>query len=166
MSIGESIRGRINYTFVPEQGRYVPTNGMLTPVLKYLSKKLNFSYEIVPSQRGGGTGIKLSNGSWNGMVADILMGDAEVALSVAQSFDREQVVGISPCITILIKKVSQTRSILLLYIFSGLGAFDPSSRTWEANLPNFRSILAPFPRDLGLKFHFLTNLHNLSIPLS
>jgi hypothetical protein len=92
--VAEGLRGRMNYTFNETQGHFTLTNGMIKPVVEYLAYRLNFSYEIIPSLRGGGTGIKLQNGSWDGLVADIMLSDGgALAFSVAQTADRSQVVG-------------------------------------------------------------------------
>ncbi|CAL8142324.1 unnamed protein product [Orchesella dallaii] len=67
---------------------YIAKRGLYATVLKELSSKLNFTYEIVPSSGGGSTGHILPNGTVVGIVGDTYRGIVDFGFMAAITFQR------------------------------------------------------------------------------
>jgi len=64
--------------------------GQQKTILEGIAGKYNFTYSLYSSP-GGSTGFKLANGSWSGVMGEILNGKADIGLSVAISYDRNEI---------------------------------------------------------------------------
>jgi len=69
--------------------------GIFISALSHLMRKFNFSCEYFPSIGGGGTGIQLDNGTWIGVVGDVLYKNADLGQAAGQSYHRNQVISYS-----------------------------------------------------------------------
>jgi hypothetical protein len=76
-----------------ENGIWVPKRGMYKIVLDHLMIKYNFSCQVFRSRGDGGTGRRLSNGSWVGSVGDVLYGEAHLGQTTGQLWERNKIVG-------------------------------------------------------------------------
>lgn len=72
-------------------GRWISARGNYKFAFDHLMLKYNFSGNFFPST-GGGTGLKLSNGSWVGIVGDVLSGRADIGQAIGQIYHRNLVV--------------------------------------------------------------------------
>jgi hypothetical protein len=89
-------RPRFNYTLIEgSSSLYRPTTGLLVPFLAFLQQKLNFTYTL---QSIGTPGTELPNGSWTGVVGEILKGKIDIAICIGQTFRRAAVAEFSPTI--------------------------------------------------------------------
>jgi hypothetical protein len=76
-------------------GKYHLKDGLLVYVLRYMKQKLNFTIELSLSP---GSGIKLPNGTWTGVMSDILGGDADIGMCTAETYERSLDVGFPPAV--------------------------------------------------------------------
>jgi hypothetical protein len=74
---------------------YRPTTGIYTPLLSLLERELNFTYFI---RRVIGTGIEFPNGTWTGLVKEIVTGNTDISVCVAETFRRHAVAEFSPVV--------------------------------------------------------------------
>ncbi|CAH0599387.1 unnamed protein product [Chrysodeixis includens] len=66
--------------------------GYCIDLIARLSETMSFDYEIV-SPRSGGFGRKLPNGSWDGVVGDLMRGETDIAISaLTMTAEREEVI--------------------------------------------------------------------------
>lgn len=77
----------------PKSGTWESTRGIFKFPFDHLKYKYNFTPEYFPSSGGGGTGHKSKNGSWDGVVGDVLSGRADLGLSLGDTFHRHEVIG-------------------------------------------------------------------------
>jgi hypothetical protein len=88
---------RINYTLIEGSTlSYRPTTGSYTPCILLLQRKLNFTYNLRPIQSDG---IEFPNGTWTGLVNEILTGNADLAICIAETFRRHIVAEFSPTVS-------------------------------------------------------------------
>jgi hypothetical protein len=85
---------RLNYK-LGSDGKYYLENGLLIYTLTYMKQKLNFTMELKLSP---GTGIKLPNGTWTGVMSDVLNGDADIGMCTAETYERSVEVGFAPAV--------------------------------------------------------------------
>jgi hypothetical protein len=89
-------RSRFNFTLIEgSSSLYRPTTGILAPFLAFLQQKLNFTYTL---HSIGTPGTEFPNGSWTGVVGEILKGNTDIAICVAETFRRAEVAEFSPTI--------------------------------------------------------------------
>ncbi|CAL8097686.1 unnamed protein product [Orchesella dallaii] len=69
-------------------GIWKNVRGIFGTALEYLSDKYNFSCAYFPSTGGGGTGLKLENGTWIGAVGDVISGLADIGGLTANIYPR------------------------------------------------------------------------------
>ncbi|CAL8097689.1 unnamed protein product [Orchesella dallaii] len=69
-------------------GIWKNVRGIFGTALEYLSDKYNFSCSYFPSTGGGGTGVKLENGTWIGAVGDVISGRADIGGVTANIYPR------------------------------------------------------------------------------
>ncbi|CAL8083998.1 unnamed protein product [Orchesella dallaii] len=62
--------------------------GIFVTGMEHLSAKFNFSCIFFPSTGGGGTGVKLENGTWIGAVGDVISGRADIGGVTAYIYPR------------------------------------------------------------------------------
>ncbi|CAL8098370.1 unnamed protein product [Orchesella dallaii] len=67
--------------------------GIFGTAVEHVSAKYNFSCKFSPSIGGGGTGLKLENGTWVGAVGDVISGRADIGNAVARIYIRNLHVG-------------------------------------------------------------------------
>ncbi|CAL8098359.1 unnamed protein product [Orchesella dallaii] len=67
--------------------------GIFGTAVEHLRAKYNFSCKYFPSIGGGGTGLKLENGTWVGAVGDVISGRADIGNAVARIYIRNLYVG-------------------------------------------------------------------------
>ncbi|XP_059056602.1 ionotropic receptor 25a [Achroia grisella] len=66
--------------------------GYCIDLIAKLSETMNFEYEIV-TPRGGTFGMKLSNGSWDGIIGDLVRGETDIAVAaLTMTAEREEVI--------------------------------------------------------------------------
>lgn len=82
-----------------EQGSWVPKRGIYNFVILELMKRLNFTLEFFPSMSGGGTGFRFPNGTWIGIVGDLLSRNADLGQAAGQTLSRNEVIEYSFPIT-------------------------------------------------------------------
>ena len=75
-------------------GKLAPfkTGGHHLPCLMETAKQLNFSTDFFTSTGAGTTGLKLSNGTWTGVVGDVLYSRADIGMASLITWDRYHVV--------------------------------------------------------------------------
>ncbi|CAG4948275.1 unnamed protein product [Parnassius apollo] len=67
-------------------------HGYCVDLIDKLSEAMEFDYEIV-SPKSGGFGQKLANGSWNGLVGDLMRGETDIAVAaLTMTAEREEVI--------------------------------------------------------------------------
>ncbi|CAH2062148.1 unnamed protein product, partial [Iphiclides podalirius] len=67
-------------------------HGYCIDLIEKLSQTMGFDYEIV-SPRSGGFGHRLPNGSWNGVVGDLMRGETDIAVAaLTMTAEREEVI--------------------------------------------------------------------------
>lgn len=67
--------------------------------LKFLQRDLGFDTEIYLTPDGQYGKLDIVNGTWNGIVNELISGKADLALDLAESMDREKVIDtVYPCI--------------------------------------------------------------------
>ncbi|CAG7726603.1 unnamed protein product [Allacma fusca] len=64
-----------------ENGRKI-FSGAAFSIIDFSSKKYNFTYDL-EAPKGKSTGIKLKNGTWTGMLADVYHGKADITITTA-----------------------------------------------------------------------------------
>ncbi|CAL8097692.1 unnamed protein product [Orchesella dallaii] len=74
-------------------GRWENVRGIFGTALEHLSARYNFSFRYFPSIGGGGTGLRLENGTWIGAVGDVIAGRADIGNAVAKIYTRYMYVG-------------------------------------------------------------------------
>ncbi|CAL8097683.1 unnamed protein product [Orchesella dallaii] len=74
-------------------GVWENTRGIFGTALDHLSYKYNFSCIYFPSIGGGGSGLKLENGTWIGAVGDVISGRADIGNAIGQIYLRNLYVG-------------------------------------------------------------------------
>jgi hypothetical protein len=62
--------------------------GQQQHILEGMATKYNFTYSLFTSHQ---TGSKLPNGTWTGVMGEILYGRADIGLSVATAYDRNEI---------------------------------------------------------------------------
>ncbi|CAG7722897.1 unnamed protein product [Allacma fusca] len=77
-----------------DNGKFIPVRGVYKTVYHHLMKKYNFTYEIFPSS-GGGTGLRLPNGTWIGAVGDIVNGLADFGLVSTTTYERRSLIDLA-----------------------------------------------------------------------
>jgi len=83
----------IRYNAATQQ--WYPVRGIYNTVIKHLMATYNFSGIFFPSAGGGGTGIQLDNGTWIGVVGDVLYKNGDIGQAAGQNFHRNKVVSYS-----------------------------------------------------------------------
>jgi hypothetical protein len=90
---------RINLSLLKESPSsssvYRATSGMYVPLISLLQRELNFTVIIRPVV---GTGIEFPNGTWNGQVNEVLSGNSDISVCVAETFRRHTVAEFSPTV--------------------------------------------------------------------
>lgn len=74
-------------------GRYHPVRGPYKWYFEEIRQKFNFSYDMVISSFGGGTGKQLPNGTWVGALGDILYGKADISTMIGLVYSRHRYIG-------------------------------------------------------------------------
>jgi hypothetical protein len=69
-------------------GKVTAKRGIYASVLKHIQKGLNFTAELSISSGGGGTGTKLANGTWVGIIGDLLNQRADIGFVAAVEVTR------------------------------------------------------------------------------
>lgn len=69
--------------------------GQHANILKSISHHYNFTYSLYVSPL---TGTKLPNGTWNGIMGEVLYDRADIGLSVATSYDRYQIIDVTTAV--------------------------------------------------------------------
>lgn len=82
-----------------ENGIWTPKRGIYNLVILEIMKRLNFSLDFFPSTGWGGTGFRFPNGTWIGVVGDLLSKNAELGQAAGQTFSRNSVIDYSFPIT-------------------------------------------------------------------
>jgi len=90
---------RLNFNFGPD-GKYRMVSGLLMYFVQYIQKKMNFTVSFKVAGRGGGTGIKLSNGTWNGVISEVLNGEVDIGMCTAETYSRSFSVGFTPAVIV------------------------------------------------------------------
>lgn len=123
--------------------------GQHASILKNMAHHFNFTYSLYTSP-GGLTGIKLPNGTWNGIMGEILYDRADIGLSVATSYERYQI-------------VDATTSVF--YAFLVLVSTKPKPKfEWQAIFYPFRpNCWLAFIFSIGVSFLVSKWLHNSAI---
>ena len=66
--------------------------GYCVDLLMELAKKMNFDYEIIPAA-GNQYGYKMSNGTWTGLVGDLISGEIDISVAtLTMTTEREEVI--------------------------------------------------------------------------
>ncbi|CAL8142348.1 unnamed protein product [Orchesella dallaii] len=78
-------------------GKFIALPGMLEKMFKHLSLKLNMTIDIITSSNGG-TGTLLPNGSWVGVVGDVVNGRAHFGALTAAVYERFRMLAFTHCI--------------------------------------------------------------------
>ena len=73
-------------------GTWQSDRGIFNTILKTFMVQYNFTCEYFPST-GGGTGMQLENGSWIGVVGDVLSYAADIGQVNGQTWSRNKMVG-------------------------------------------------------------------------
>lgn len=76
-------------------GNWVNRRGVMNSALMLVMRKYNCTGRHFPSIGGGGTGYRFPNGTWIGVVGDVLSGAAEIGQTVGHVYSRNKVVGFS-----------------------------------------------------------------------
>ncbi|CAG7817265.1 unnamed protein product, partial [Allacma fusca] len=85
--------------YLNKHGYWEGKQGPHTNLIQLCQQKMNFTYELFPSNGGGGSGVKWQNGTWTGSMADVLYGNAEFGMVTAQTLQRDELVSFSFPIT-------------------------------------------------------------------
>lgn len=126
-------------------------HGQQKAILEGIANKHNFTYTLY-SAPGGSTGSKLPNGSWSGVMGEILNGRADIGLSVAIAYDRSEIADFT---------VSVFYAFLVLVSTKPIPFFE-----WEAIFYPFKATawLALIAATV-LTLYLYQYLHNKALPL-
>ena len=66
--------------------------GYCVDLLMELASKMNFEYEIIPAAKNQ-YGYKMPNGSWTGLVGDLISGEIDISVAtLTMTTEREEVI--------------------------------------------------------------------------
>jgi hypothetical protein len=71
-----------------DTGKITAKRGLYASVLSHLQKGLNFTGELLISSGGGGTGTQLKNGTWVGIIGDLISQRADIGFIAAVTTQR------------------------------------------------------------------------------
>lgn len=74
-------------------GKWIGIRGVYNSTMNAIMAKYNFTCEYFPSAGGGGTGVRLSNGTWVGTVGDVMSYNSDLGQVTGQTWARNKVVG-------------------------------------------------------------------------
>lgn len=80
-------------------GKYYIVRGFYKWYLDEVTKKFNFTFDLVRASFGGGTGKRLENGTWVGALGDVLYGKADFSTMVGLIYSRHQYIGWSSALS-------------------------------------------------------------------
>jgi len=92
-----SARPRLNYT-LGSNGKYRMVSGLLMYLVLYMQDSMNFTIDVKPAGRGGGTGIQLPNGTWTGIMSEVLSGEVDIGMCTAETYIRSLISGFTPAV--------------------------------------------------------------------
>ncbi|CAL8072909.1 unnamed protein product [Orchesella dallaii] len=82
-----------------KNGKNHPVRGLYKVWLDVMMHRFNFTIDLFQSSLSGGTGKQLANGTWLGAVADVLNGDADMAIYIGHIYNRHKFVEWSTPVT-------------------------------------------------------------------